>query len=116
MLTRNLLALLLLFLIFDIMLMIGVAAGFGVVFLIITQTVSASIGFYQLKKKSLSFNTLFFVDIERKKGIKIVRELWDECLIISGMILLLFPGLLSDIIGYLLMFSSIREKVNRFLL
>jgi len=110
------LVILLSFLVFDTLLMIAVASGFGVVFLVITQMVSASIGFYQLKTKRLNFNTLLFVDTERKKGIKIVRELWEECLMIAGVILLLFPGILSDILGYLLMFPRTRERINQFLI
>lgn len=110
------LVLLLLLLLFDIFILTAVASGYGVMFVIVTQMISMVVGGYQFKRNKLSIETLFFVDIERKKGIKIVSELWQETLLIAGTLLLFFPGFFSDIIGYLLILSTLRKKVTQFLI
>ncbi len=98
----------------DLLFFIIVATGYGVVFIVVTQLISAGVGWMQLRK--LDFNLFFYVESTLRKREPIIREVWDEILLLSGACLLLYPGIFSDLIGALLYFKEVRVTILDFLL
>lgn len=97
----------------DLMFLNLIASGKGILFILLTQFISAGIGGYVVKK--VGFNLIFFIDAELKKDTKIIRELWDEFYILIGGCLLFLPGFLTDLAGALLLVKDIRLVILDFL-
>ncbi|MDH5559737.1 MAG: FxsA family protein [Deltaproteobacteria bacterium] len=92
----------------DLVLLIFMAhGGFGVWFLILSQLASLAVGVYHFRK--MDANLLFFIDSELQKNIPIVNELWEEAILFTAVILLLIPGILSDLLGYFGLFPFFRN-------
>jgi len=91
----------------DMVLLIQLSSGLGVYFIIFTQVLTGGYGLFRFRK--MDFNLYFFIEAELKKGEKIVKELWEEAWILSAVCFLVIPGLISDIIGGLLLIPVIRR-------
>ncbi len=90
----------------DLFILIQVSTGGGVYLIIVSQLISAIWGLYKLK--NLDFNLLFYVDAELKKGVKLIRELWEELLILIAVCFLIFPGFLTDFMGGIILIPYVR--------
>lgn len=93
--------------IIDLYFMLQISNGYGVYFIVITQSASGLFAAYHLRK--MSFSLFFFIDAELKKDEKIVKELWEEAWILTAYCLLILPGLISDIVGILLVLPQVRH-------
>lgn len=91
----------------DMVLLTTISRGYGILLIIVTQTISGFLGI--IKLKNLDSNLLFFLDAELKKGERIVSELWDDAMVMTAAILLIMPGYLSDAIGILFLIPSFRS-------
>lgn len=91
----------------DFLILLLMARGFGIVVISITQ--GAGFVFGWIKIRRMDFNLFFFLDAEIKKGQPIIRELWEEALVLSAACLLIMPGFLTDLIGIGFLFPQIRE-------
>ena len=92
--------------IIDLFIMLLISRGIGIVVIIITQLASASWGLWKIRK--MDFNLFFFLDVEMKKQEPIVRELWEEALILMGACLLVIPGFFSDMVGIAFLVPHLR--------
>lgn len=90
----------------DLLFLNLISSGKGVIFIILTQIITATVGTYVVRK--VGFNLIFFIDAELKKETKIVRELWDEFYFLIGGCLLFLPGFLTDLAGVLFLIKDIR--------
>ena len=90
----------------DLIILLLISKGIGIPLIIATQLVTGLWGLWKIKH--LDFNLYFFLDAELKKGETIVRELWDEALILVGACMLVIPGFLSDLIGIILQIPLFR--------
>ncbi|MBU3917893.1 FxsA family protein [bacterium] len=91
----------------DLFILIQISTGGGIYLIIISQLFSGFFGLYKLRK--MDFNLLFFFDAELKKGAKLVRELWEEVLVLIALCFLIFPGFLTDFIGGVVLIPYIRN-------
>lgn len=91
----------------DMVILIQISTGVGIYFIVVTQLLTGLYGFYRFRR--MDFNLFFFLDAELKKGETIVKELWDEAWVLSGVCFLIIPGLVSDIIGALSLVPAIRR-------
>ena len=90
----------------DLFFLLIISKGYGIAFIIVTQTIGAVFGF--IKLRNLDFNLFFFIDAELKKKQKIIKELWNEAMVLTGACLLIVPGYLTDLIGILFLVPFIR--------
>ena len=90
----------------DLFLLIFISQGYGTVFIVFTQTLTAVFGFVKLR--ALDLNLFFFIEAELKKGQKIVTELWEEVMVLTAVSLLIIPGYFTDLIGILFFVPAIR--------
>lgn len=91
----------------DLVLLTSLSRGYGILMIIVTQACSALFGF--IKLKGLDTNLLFYIDLELRKGERIVSELWEDAMIMTASILLIMPGYLSDIMGILFLVPTFRS-------
>jgi len=91
----------------DLFIMLQISNGYGIYFIVLTQLSSGIFAGYHLRK--MNFSLFFFIDAELKKGERIVKELWEEAWVLTAYCLLLLPGMISDIIGILLVLPQIRR-------
>jgi len=91
----------------DFLILLLMASGIGIVIIFVSQTTSFVFGWIMLRK--MDFNLFFFLDAELKKGQPIIKELWEEALILSAACLLIMPGFVTDLIGIGFLFPQIRE-------
>lgn len=92
---------------FDLFILIIASTGFGILIISLTQIAGASFGFWKVRQ--MDFNLFFFLDAELKKGEPVIRELWEEALILTGACLLIVPGFLSDLIGLAFLVPQLRS-------
>lgn len=90
----------------DLFILIQVSTGGGIYLIIISQLLSGIFGLYRLR--TMDFNLLFFFDAELKKGMKLVRELWEEALVLIAICFLIFPGFITDFIGGVILIPYVR--------
>lgn len=91
----------------DMIILIPIASGAGIYFIVFSQSLTVGYGIYRLRK--LDFSLFFFLDAELKKGERIVKELWEEAWILTAVCYLIIPGYLSDFIGGLCLVPTIRR-------
>ncbi len=82
---------------FDLFVLVTASKGVGVLIVAIFQICTGLLGWFKIK--SLDFGLYFYLDTELKKGTRIIRELWEESLVLTGTFLLIIPGFLTDTIG-----------------
>lgn len=92
----------------EAMVLIRFSAG-ALIWVLISQLISGGSGVFLIRK--YDFHQLFFLEAELRKKSPVVREMWDESMLISAAILLIIPGVFSDIAGILLLFPKIREWI-----
>ncbi|KAK3604185.1 hypothetical protein CHS0354_001993 [Potamilus streckersoni] len=68
--------------------------------MVILQVLFSGYGFYKIRTND--YNIFFFAEAELSKKNIVVREVWEELLTVSGCLLMIIPGLTSDILGILL--------------
>ena len=90
----------------DLLLLLKFANASGIAWLVISQALLCGYGYYRLR--SLDVNTLFFVAAETQKGQVIVKELWEEVLLILGALFLLVPGFINSFLGLVLLHPKSR--------
>ena len=90
----------------DLIVMIEVSNAIGIYIVTTSQVLGASFGWYKLRR--LDFNLYFFLDAQLKNDQTIIRELWDEAFVLTGVCFLIIPGFLSDIIGIICLISKFR--------
>jgi len=90
----------------DLWLLLEFASGNGIAWVAVSQTLLCGYGFFRLRR--LEVNTLFFVTAETQKGQVIVKELWEEVLLILGALFLLVPGFFNSFIGLVLLHRKSR--------
>ena len=97
----------------DLLFFLVAATGWGVPAIALSQLFTGCAGWIAMRK--LDFNLLFFVEARLKNGEPVVREIWDELLLLSGACLLVYPGVLTDLVGFSLLLGEAREAVLDFL-
>ena len=93
----------------DLLFFIVIATGIGIPVIIISQLITGCLGWMKIRK--LDFNLFFYVEAEFQKGEPIVSEIWDELLLLLGACLLVYPGIITDVVGFPLLFGEIRAVV-----
>ncbi len=91
----------------DFFILLLMASGIGIAVIFVTQAAGFTFGWIKLRK--MDFNLFFFLDAELKKGQTIIKELWEEALVLSAVCLLIIPGFLTDLIGIGFLIPQIRE-------
>lgn len=91
---------------FDLYLLLILSKGVGIPIIAITQVAGAVFGFWRVK--NLDFNLFFYLDAQIRKGEVVIRELWEEAMVLTGSCLLIVPGFFSDIIAIFFLFSQFR--------
>ena len=79
--------------------------------LLVSQIVSAIAGWFILRP--LDINLPFILEAELRKGEKVVREMWEESILILGGVFLFIPGLLTDVLGIAMVYPPVRAKLLR---
>jgi len=97
----------------DLAFLLVLTKGFGLFWVVVTQSLGAAVALWLLRNKDL--NLLFFLQIEYEKGEAIVSELWEDGLVLIGCLSLLLPGFLSDLLGILILLPHTRLPVMAFL-
>ncbi|MBT4288335.1 MAG: FxsA family protein [Deltaproteobacteria bacterium] len=98
---------------FDLLFLMIISSGTGILVVLTTQIITAGIGLYFLK--SLDFNLFFYIEARFKNKEPIIKELWEEFILLSGACLLIIPGFLSDIIGLLALIADTRKLICDFI-
>ena len=91
----------------DLFLLVVISRGVGIPIIVVSQLITGLFGWYKIRK--MDFSLFFFMDAELRKKTKIVRELWDESLILTGACLLIIPGFLTDCLGIAFFSSYLRN-------
>jgi UPF0716 protein FxsA len=97
----------------DLIILLLISRGIGIPVIIISQSASAAVGIWKIRK--MDFNLFFYLDAELKKGEPIVRELWEEALLLTGACLLIVPGFLSDLVGIAFLIPHLRTFCLEFM-
>jgi UPF0716 protein FxsA len=90
----------------DLVVMVEVSNAIGIYIVTTSQLLGAAFGWYKLRR--LDFNLFFFLDAQLKNNLKIIRELWDEAFVLTGVCFLIVPGFLSDIVGIICLIPKFR--------
>ncbi len=98
---------------FDLLILVVASKGLGIVIITISQLLGAMWGGWKISQ--MDFNLFFYLDAELNKGEPVVRELWEEAIVLTGACLLVIPGFLSDLIGISFLVSSLRTLVLNFI-
>lgn len=92
-----------------LLLFVGKKVGAGWTLLIVVF--SGLLGIYLIREQGLH---LFYKILEEiRRGRLPADEIMDGVCILAGGILLLTPGLLTDLAGFLLLFKDVRELVKK---
>ncbi len=91
---------------FDLLILVMASRGFGIAIITVSQVAGAVWGIWKVGK--MDFNLFFYLDAELRKGEPIIRELWEEAIILTGACLLIIPGFLSDLIGIAFLVPQLR--------
>jgi UPF0716 protein FxsA len=97
---------------FDLLFLMIISTGTGILIILLTQLISTGAGLYYLRK--LDFNLFFYIEATFKKKEPIIRELWEEFIYLCGACLLIIPGFLSDLIGILALIPDTRRLICDF--
>ena len=98
---------------FDLLFLMIISSGTGILVVLTTQMITAGIGLYFLR--NLDFNLFFYIEATFKNKDPIIKELWDEFILLSGACLLIVPGFLSDIFGLLALIPDTRNLICDFI-
>lgn len=91
----------------DLVVLVQISSGPGIYLIVISQILTGGYGLFRFRK--LDFNLYFFLDVELKKGEKIIKELWEDAWILTAACFLIIPGFISDLVGALCFVPSIRH-------
>ena len=97
----------------DLLILVVASKGTGILVITITQVSGAIWGGWKISQ--MDFNLFFYLDAELNKGEPVVRELWEEAVILTGACLLLIPGFLSDLIGIAFLVPPLRRLALNFI-
>ncbi|MBF0287899.1 MAG: FxsA family protein [SAR324 cluster bacterium] len=99
--------------IIEIYLLINIGSRIGVVTTILIVIGTGFLGAYLARMQGLQ--TMFKVRENLNQGVMPAEELLDALLIVIAGIVLLTPGFLTDLAGFLLLIPSSRMKIKRWL-
>ena len=91
---------------FDLAFILSLSSRSLISITLVSQILLMGYGYYRIKK--MDINNLFFVVIESQKGTNIVKEMWEEVILILGAFCLLLPGYSTAAIGLILLFKPTR--------
>lgn len=91
----------------DLLILIQSSNGAGIYLIVLTQIASALFGYYRIRK--MDFNLFFFLDTELKKNKTIIREVWEEVVLLLSACLLIIPGFVTDFIGLVCLIPQVRN-------
>ncbi len=91
----------------DLMVMLLMAKGVGIYIIVFCQSASFLFGWWKVRK--MDFNLIFYLDAELKKEQPIIKELWEEALVLIGACFLIIPGFLTDFIGIGFLLPQFRQ-------
>ena len=97
----------------DLLILTSLLKGAGIWLFIIFQAAISIYAGHRLRK--MDFYLISYIDAERRKGVNIIPELWDELLLLYGVLLMLIPGILTDLVGLLLLFPNLRKGLVSFI-
>lgn len=90
----------------DLLILVLASQGPGILIITITQLSGAIWGGWKISQ--MDFNLYFYLDAELSKGEPVVKELWEEAIILTGACLLIIPGFLSDLVGIAFLVPPLR--------
>jgi UPF0716 protein FxsA len=91
----------------DLFILLQLSKGIGVLVIVVSQVLTGLLGWLKIRK--MDFGLFFYLDTELKKKTRIIRELWEESLILMGALLLIAPGYLTDLIGIAFILPTLRN-------
>ncbi len=90
----------------DLLFLTSISSSYWITVAVLSQLLCLGFGYWRLQKSNI--DDLFFVIAESQKGTRIVKEMWGEVLLIIGAYGFIIPGLLTALVGAILLFTPTR--------